>query len=214
MPVFQLSKDLIFPDPFLAEDGFLAVGGDLSPERLILAYRNGIFPWYSEGEPICWHAPDPRFVLYPEKIRISKSMKQVLRSHKFEVTKNKAFSKVIDACKQTFRPDQDGTWINEEMVNAYVNLNDLGYAHSYEVWEQKELVGGLYGVSIGNVFFGESMFHSVSNASKIALIHLAQKEDYFMIDCQMNTEHLSRMGAEEIDLASFLKILTKQCTKD
>ena len=194
--IFRLDERLLFPDPELAEpDGLLAVGGDLSPQRLLLAYRQGIFPWYSDDTPILWYAPHERFVLYPENLKVSKSMRQVMRSGRFVVTMNQCFADVIKACSVSFRKDQDGTWITDDMINAYINLHQLGHAHSIEVWEDDQLVGGLYGVQVGYVFCGESMFSRVSNASKTALIHLCQTNKYRLIDCQVHTEHLESLGA-------------------
>ncbi len=206
--IFRLDDRLVFPNPELAEsDGLLAVGGDLSVNRLRLAYQHGIFPWYSDDTPILWYSPHERFVLYPNQIKISKSMKQVLRSGRFSITKNQAFEQVIKACSQMPREGQDGTWITEDMQQAYIQLHQAGYAHSYEVWQQGELVGGLYGVHAGHVFCGESMFSRVSNASKAALIYLCQQEQYRLIDCQMHTEHLERMGGQFMSRADYLEIL-------
>ncbi|WP_099371934.1 leucyl/phenylalanyl-tRNA--protein transferase [Sphingobacterium sp. 1.A.5] len=204
-------NELVFPHPSLAdEDGLLAVGGDLSIERLLLAYENGIFPWYNEDSPILWYAPLERFVLSPAKIRISKSLKQVLRSNKFQVTIDKDFSSVIKNCAVISRKDQDGTWIVSDMQDAYNRLHEAGYAHSVEVWQGEELVGGLYGVQIGKVFCGESMFSKVSNASKIALVHLAKNFGLSLIDCQIPSEHLTKMGAELIPQEEYLSILHTQ----
>ncbi len=206
--IFQLTKDLIFPPPHLAEvDGLLAVGGDLSPERLLLAYSNGIFPWYSDETPILWYTPHERFVLFPNKLRISKSMKQVIRSQKFTVTFNQDFSSVIDVCASVKRDGQDGTWITTEMKKAYIRLHQLGFAHSVEVWEQNVLVGGLYGVLINRVFCGESMFSKASNSSKLALMWLCENLEINLIDCQVYTSHLESMGAEMIARDEYLKIL-------
>ncbi len=206
--IFRLDDRLVFPNPELAEsDGLLAVGGDLSVNRLRLAYQHGIFPWYSDDTPILWYSPHERFVLYPHQIKISKSMKQVLRSGRFSITKNQAFEQVIKACSQMPREGQDGTWITEDMQQAYIQLHQAGYAHSYEVWQQSELVGGLYGVHAGHVFCGESMFSRVSNASKAALIYLCQQEKYRLIDCQMHTEHLESMGGRFMSRADYLEIL-------
>ncbi|UKJ07277.1 leucyl/phenylalanyl-tRNA--protein transferase [Solitalea lacus] len=211
MPVYELSEDLIFPHPLLADDsGLLAIGGDLSPERLLLAYRHGIFPWFSEEDPILWHAPNPRFVLWPQNLKVSKSMKQLLRSNKYKITINKDFKSVIANCKHIARKDQPETWITSEMQQAYIRLHNLGYAHSVEVWINDELVGGLYGINLGTVFFGESMFHKVSNASKIAFIYLAQSIPFSIIDCQMETEHLKSLGAESISMELFLETLDQQ----
>ncbi|MCT1529565.1 leucyl/phenylalanyl-tRNA--protein transferase [Sphingobacterium daejeonense] len=204
-------NELVFPHPSLAdEDGLLAVGGDLSIERLLLAYENGIFPWYNEDSPILWYAPLERFVLSPAKIRISKSLKQVLRSNKFQVTIDKDFSSVIKNCAVISRKDQDGTWIVSDMQEAYNRLHKAGYAHSVEVWQGEELVGGLYGVQVGKVFCGESMFSKVSNASKIALVHLAKNFGLSLIDCQIPSDHLRKMGAELIPQEEYLSILHAQ----
>jgi leucyl/phenylalanyl-tRNA---protein transferase len=208
--IFRLDERIIFPDPGLAEpDGLLAVGGDLSTERLLLAYQNGIFPWYDDDNPILWYSPHERFVIFPEELRISKSMKQVLHSNKFTATKNQCFDKVIEACSSVKRDDQDGTWITDEMKYAYIRLHDEGHAHSVEVWHQNKLAGGLYGVQIGNVFCGESMFNLVSNASKTALIHLCSM-GYRLIDCQMRTPHLESMGARMICREDYMKMVSNQ----
>jgi leucyl/phenylalanyl-tRNA--protein transferase len=206
--IFRLDERLIFPDAALAEeDGLLAVGGDLRPERLMLAYQNGIFPWYSDDTPILWYSPHERFVLVPDELRISKSMKQVMRSGRFTVTFNKAFARVIKGCATSPRVDQDGTWITDDMQQAYIKLHELGMAHSVEVWLDNELVGGLYGIEVGNVFCGESMFTRVSNASKAALITLCQTGKYKLIDCQLHTEHLESMGAKMISRNHYLNML-------
>jgi leucyl/phenylalanyl-tRNA--protein transferase len=206
--IFRLDERLLFPDPALAEpDGLLAVGGDLSQDRLILAYQSGIFPWYSDDTPILWYSPHERFVLFPAELRISKSMRQVLKSGKFTVTSDKAFDKVIEACSAVERKDQDGTWITSDMTEAYIRLHQEGKAHSFEVWEEGNLVGGLYGVTVGSVFCGESMFSLVSNASKVALITLCQAAPYKLIDCQVYTEHLTSMGARLISRKEYLDIL-------
>lgn len=209
--IFRLDERLLFPDPELAEpDGLLAVGGDLSAKRLLLAYSHGIFPWYSDDEPILWYSPHERFVLYPDQLKISKSMRQILRSGKFRVTFDTCFERVIQNCSAAFRKDQDGTWITNEMVTAYTNLHLLGYAHSVEVWEDDELVGGLYGIQAGRVFCGESMFSHVSNASKTALIHLCQTGKYDLIDCQVHTPHLESLGAGMISRAAYVQMLHKE----
>lgn len=207
--IFRLDdKDIAFPPPELAEeDGLLAVGGDLSPARLLKAYSSGVFPWYSEETPVLWYSPHERFVLYPEKLRISKSMRQVLRSGKYTVTLDQAFEDVIEACSTVAREGQDGTWITQEMKEAYIRLHTLGFAHSVEVWENKELAGGLYGVSMGRVFCGESMFSRKSNASKTALAWLCQNSNYTLIDCQVYTEHLGSMGAEMISRETYMTYL-------
>ncbi|MES2278558.1 MAG: leucyl/phenylalanyl-tRNA--protein transferase [Bacteroidota bacterium] len=206
--IFRLDKRLLFPDPELAEDdGLLAVGGDLSPQRLLLAYQNGIFPWYSDDTPILWYSPHQRFVLYPQNLRISKSMRQVLRSGKFNITINTCFADVIKACSVAWREGQDGTWITDDMMAAYIQLHQLGHAHSVEVWQDGELVGGLYGVQTGRVFCGESMFSKVSNASKLALISLCQSGNYNLIDCQVHTGHLESLGAGMISREEYMGML-------
>jgi leucyl/phenylalanyl-tRNA--protein transferase len=206
---FQLAKDeLVFPNPALAEeDGLLAIGGDLSLERLLLAYSNGIFPWFSEGDPILWFAPHQRCVIYPDRIKISKSMKQIINKNYFEITVNQCFENVIENCATVFRKDQDGTWITNDMQKAYINLHKNGYAHSVEVWHNKKLVGGLYGIRINKVFCGESMFSLASNASKIALIYLCNNFDIDVVDCQLPNNHLLSLGAEMIEMKKYLEIL-------
>ena len=206
--IFQLSDELIFPDPELAEDdGLLAIGGDLSLERLLLAYQNGIFPWFNEDDPILWYSPPERFVLFPKEIKISKSMRQVLNSKKFRVTHNQDFDAVIKNCAIAKREGQNGTWINSLMLDAYTDLHQKGYVHSVEVWEDKELVGGLYGVLTNKVFCGESMFSKKSNASKTALIWLCENANIKLIDCQVYTKHLESMGAKMMTRANFLALL-------
>jgi leucyl/phenylalanyl-tRNA--protein transferase len=206
--IFRLDDRLIFPNPELAEpDGLLAVDGDLSTERLLLAYRSGIFPWYSDETPILWYAPHERFVLYPAEIIISNSMKRFLRKGLFKVTMDTCFEKVIEACSTVEREGQDGTWITDDMKNAYIKLHHEGYARSIEVWQQDELVGGMYGVPVGNIFCGESMFSKVSNASKTALIHLCQSGLYDLIDCQVYTDHLASMGARMISQKDYMALL-------
>ena len=212
--MYLLSEDLIFPPVHLAnEDGLLAIGGDLSAERLELAYKSGIFPWYNQGEPIIWYSPNPRMVLLPNKLKVSKSMKQLIRKKEFTITFNQNFSEVISDCKNIFRAaDQGGTWITNEMQQAYINLHEKGIAKSVEVWKDGDLVGGLYGIDLGTVFCGESMFSKVSNASKLAFIYLAQKlekENYKLIDCQVYNTHLASLGAEEISRKEFLTYLKK-----
>jgi leucyl/phenylalanyl-tRNA--protein transferase len=203
--IFRLDERMLFPDPELAEeDGLLAVGGDLSTERLLLAYQNGIFPWYSEDEPILWFSPHERFVLYPGELKISKSMRRVLNSGTFKVTVDRCFEKVIAACSQMERRGQDGTWITADMQAAYIELHQKGYAHSVEVWQDGNLVGGLYGVQVGKVFCGESMFSQVSNSSKTALIYLCNTGLFSLIDCQVYTEHLASMGARMISRAEYV----------
>lgn len=208
--IFQLEADSVrFPNPALAEsDGLLAIGGDLKPERLIVAYRNGIFPWYNDDTPILWYAPHERFVLFPPELKISKSMRQVIRAGKFGVTFNTAFADVIAACATVPRIGQDGTWITSDMQQAYMKLYELGKAHSVEVWYEGKLVGGLYGVASGRVFCGESMFSQLPNASKMALIKLCQTKTYHLIDCQVHTDHLASMGARMIPSATYHEFLT------
>lgn len=207
--VYQLSEDEIwFPEQGLAdEDGLLAVGGDLSANRLILAYQHGIFPWYSDDTPILWYAPHERFVLFPDKLRISSTMRKLMKIAKFQITFDQDFSAVIHSCASIRREGDPGTWITSDMQEAYINLNRLGHAHSVEVWENNVLVGGLYGVSVNNVFCGESMFSKVSNASKAALIWLCQNKAYTMIDCQVHTSHLESLGAEFISRGDYLECL-------
>lgn len=207
--VFRLSETSItFPDPALSdEDGLLAIGGDLSEQRLMLAYRNGIFPWFSEDDPICWYAPKERCVIYPDKIKVSKSMKQVLRKSVFEITADKAFRAVITHCAGISRKEQDGTWIVPDMQQAYCRLHESGHAHSVEVWRDGRLAGGLYGIAVGAVFCGESMFSLEPNASKIALIWLCSQNRYRLIDCQLPNEHLMSLGAEMIPMPAYLNLL-------
>jgi leucyl/phenylalanyl-tRNA--protein transferase len=206
--IFRLDERLLFPDPSYAEeDGLLAVGGDLSSSRLLLAYQSGIFPWYNDDTPILWYSPHERFVLFPDELKISKSMRQITKSGRFTVTYNKCYEKVIEACSAINRKDQDGTWITDDMKNSYIRLHNEGHSHSVEVWEQDNLVGGLYGVHIGSVFCGESMFSLVSNASKMALINLCKSGNYTLIDCQVYTEHLESMGARMIDRKEYMAIL-------
>lgn len=211
MPIFSLTQELLFPPVTYAEpDGLLAVGGDLSPDRLLLAYHSGIFPWYSPGNPIFWWSPDPRFIVFPEQVYVSKSMKQVFRRNTFHVTCDRAFERVIQQCKTVARKGQEGTWITPAMQKAYIDLHSMGYAHSVEAWKGSELVGGLYGIAIGDCFFGESMFALESNASKVAFIALAktlQRRAYQLIDCQVHTAHLESLGAEFISREKFLTYL-------
>jgi leucyl/phenylalanyl-tRNA---protein transferase len=208
-----LTEALIFPPPGTAgEDGLLAIGGDLSIERLLLAYRNGIFPWYNEDEPICWWCPDPRFVLFPGELKISKSMKAVLNNPSFKFRINTAFEAVMEQCKTVPRHGQDGTWISPAMQKAYGQLHKTGYAFSAETWVGGQLAGGLYGIRLGNVFFGESMFSKVSNASKYAFIKYVQQlqeEGVVLIDCQVYTEHLESLGARMIERDVFLETIEK-----
>ena len=210
--MYFLLKELFFPDVTEADrDGILAVGGDLSPERLILAYQSGIFPWFDSDEPILWWAPPRRMVLFPDELVVSKSMRSILRKEIFTVTFNKDFRGVISNCSQIRRNGQRGTWITSEMIEAYVKLHELGFAKSVEVWQNNELVGGLYGIDLGHVFCGESMFSKVSNASKVAFITLVENlkiRKYKLIDCQVHNDHLESLGAREIEREEFMQILT------
>ncbi len=212
MPLFALDKEIAFPPVHLAEpDGLLAIGGDLSVDRLLTAYKSGIFPWFDGVTPLWW-CPDPRFVLYPAELKISKSMKQLLKKNAFEFSIDKAFAEVISHCKTTARKDQDSTWITNEVKIAYIKLHELGYAHSAEVWLGNELVGGCYGIRMGKVFFGESMFSKISNASKYAFICYVEqlkKENVALIDCQVYTEHLQSLGARMICRNDFIAELGK-----
>ncbi len=205
-----LDDKLWFPNPDEAlEDGLLAIGGDLSPERLLLAYRSGIFPWYNDDIPLWWH-PDPRFVLFPQELLISKSMKQVIAKNTFEFRVNSSFKQVITNCKNIDRKEQDGTWINNDVIDAYTQLHNLGFAHSAEAWQDDKLVGGLYGIKLGNIFFGESMFSHKSNASKFAFVKYVEdllKEGIVLIDCQIYTEHLESLGARMISRDEFMLML-------
>ena len=211
MPIFQLSSDIVFPPVELtSEIGILAIGGDLTPERLLLGYRNGIFPWYSEGEPILWWSPDPRFVLFPDELIISRSMRKVLKKNLFSVTFDQEFRRVMFECSQP-RKNQPGTWITPEMLEAYCILHEMGYAHSIEVWQDDDLAGGLYGVSLGRCFFAESMFTRIDNASKAALIILSERlrdRGFMMIDCQVYTRHVATFGARDIPRSEFREILS------
>ncbi|MCK8479242.1 leucyl/phenylalanyl-tRNA--protein transferase [Psychroserpens algicola] len=204
-----LNRHIGFPPVHLAsKEGILAIGGDLSPERLVLAYKSGIFPWFDDDEPIVWWSPDPRFVLFPSQLKVSKSMTQILRNSDFEITVNKDFKAVIEHCSSVKRDGQKGTWITKHMKSAYIRLHELGLARSVEVWLNNELVGGLYGVDVNNgVFCGESMFSLVSNASKAALITFVQNTNYKLFDCQVYTNHLESLGAEEIPRNEFLSYL-------
>jgi len=211
MPVFLLSDEIVFPSPYLAsKEGLLAVGGDLSKNRLLTAYRMGIFPWFSAGEPILWWSPDPRFVLYPEKIKISKTLRKIIKKKMFHVTMDSAFTQVINQCAQVRLKNNQRTWIVKDMIDAYCELHESGFAHSVEAWHEGELVGGLYGISLGRCFFGESMFTRTSNASNVALIKLVEhlaSLSFDLIDCQITTEHLIRFGAREIPRVRFLEQL-------
>ncbi|MBX2843218.1 MAG: leucyl/phenylalanyl-tRNA--protein transferase [Flammeovirgaceae bacterium] len=210
MPVFELDRnENYFPPAYLADSsGLLAIGGDLSPERLLTAYEMGIFPWFNPNEPILWWSPNPRFVLFPENVKVSKSMRQILRSGKFKVTFDQNFLGVIKGCQEMYRPGQKGTWISQEIINSYYELHKIGFIHSVEVWLDEELVGGLYGGCFGKCFFGESMFAKVSNTSKIGFILLAKNLEahgFEFIDCQVYTRHLESLGANMIPRLDFLK---------
>ncbi|MBM2838640.1 MAG: aat [Deltaproteobacteria bacterium] len=211
MPVFRLSNEITFPNPELArKDGLLAFGGDLSEERLITAYSMGIFPWYNAGSPILWWSPDPRLILLPDELKVSRSLRKVVNKGVFKVTMDTAFEQVIRNCAVAPREGQGGTWITEDMIEAYIRLHRSGYAHSVESWCEGELVGGLYGITLRKVFFGESMFSKVSNASKVAFVTIVERlkeQGFSLIDCQVKTEHLMSLGAKEISRQSFLEML-------
>ena len=211
MPVYQLISQLVFPPPELAEpEGLLAVGGDLSPERLLLAYSSGIFPWYNETDPILWWSPDPRCILEPNQLRISHRLARTLRRKTFAVTFDRCFNAVIEACGAVRTENGEGTWLSRDMIDAYRRLHTLGFAHSVECWQGEHLVGGLYGVALGRCFFGESMFHRQTDASKVAFVTLAlrlREEGVELIDCQLPTAHLASLGAEEITRSDFLQRL-------
>jgi len=209
VPIYQLTDELLFPHPSMSDPmGILAVGGDLSPQRILLAYTRGIFPWYQDPGPIFWWSPDPRLVLFPGEIKVSRSLARVIKKQIFTVTVDRAFGEVIRACARTRKE----TWITPRMIQAYGELHELGYAHSFESWHEGSLVGGLYGVALGRAFFGESMFSLVSDASKVALVYLARyltDRGFEFIDCQTTTEHLKRFGAREIPRREFLKRLAR-----
>ena len=209
--MYFLTPELYFPPASeTSPEGIIAVGGDLSPERLLLAYQNGIFPWYDHDEPKLWWCPEERMVLFFENLRITKSMRNVLNRKEFQVTFNTAFREVISNCQQSPRKNQEGTWISDEIIEAYCKLHELGHAKSVEVWKNNELVGGLYGIDLGDVFCGESMFSKVANASKVGFIHLAKQlemANYKILDCQVYNDHLDSLGCIEIDRDDFLKIL-------
>ncbi len=209
-----LGKKILFPPVETAdENGLLAIGGDLSPERLILAYKSGIFPWFNEGEPVIWYSPPERMVLFPKDLKVSKSMEKVLKNANFRISFNEHFAEVIHHCKTIDRPGQKGTWITREMQKAYISLNELGYAKSVEVWQEDRLVGGLYGIDLGHIFTGESMFSLVSNASKVAFIYLNQilkEHNYLLLDCQVYNEHLASLGAVEIPRDVFMQYLIQE----
>lgn len=209
--MYILPEEFFFPPVSNANlDGILAIGGDLSPERLLLAYKSGIFPWFEDDEPIIWWSPNPRMVLFLDELIVSKSMRNILNRNIFKVTFNQNFREVISNCQKIKRNGQNGTWITNEMIDAYCKLNQLGIAKSVEVWQNDELVGGLYGIDLGHIFCGESMFSKVSNASKvgfIALVNALKKENYKLLDCQVYNDHLDSLGCREIDRTEFMEIL-------
>jgi len=211
LPLFELSKEIIFPDPELAlKDGLLAIGGDLSTDRLIEAYANGIFPWYSDDSPIMWWSPNPRMILYPSDFKLSKSLKNTLNKKQYTVKFDENFKEVINRCAKKLRFDEEGTWITDKMISAYIQLHKSGFAHSVETYFNNKLVGGLYGVSLGKAFFGESMFYDERDASKIAFYHLVERSKewkFHFIDAQIETEHLLSLGATNISRTRFLSEL-------
>ena len=215
MPIYRLTRELLFPPPTEAVDGLLAVGGDLRPERLLLAYSMGIFPWYDEDQPILWHSPDPRAVLVVDKLHVGRTLKKVINKNVYEMRFDTRFSEVIRGCKAAYRPGQSGTWITDEMEAAYSELHRQGFAHSVETYQDGNLVGGLYGVSLGRMFFGESMFSRASDASKVATVALVEKVRSFgfrYIDCQVLNPHTAALGAEEWPRARYLKVLAEELT--
>ena len=210
MPVFRLDDRLVFPPVHLAEDGLLALGGDLRPERLLLGYTQGIFPWYAENLPILWHSPDPRMIMMTHDLVVQRSLRKAIKKRPYELTMDSAFEQVLAGCASVPRPGQTGTWLIPEMVDAYMKLHQLGFAHSIEAWQGSELVGGLYGVSLGGAFFGESMFAKAPDASKIAFVATVRQLDAWsigLIDCQVHTEHLERFGAYEVPRSTYLELL-------
>lgn len=218
MSIFWLDNRLIFPHPDNAElSGILAAGGDLKPERLLLAYRSGIFPWFNEDDPILWWSPDPRFVLFPNELIVARSMRPYFNQSRFRITVDTCFETVMRACGNQARPGQDGTWITEDMVESYCTLHRLGFAHSVEVWDGAILAGGLYGIALGRIFFGESMFSKQSNASKfgfIALVQRLKQLGYILVDCQQETQHLASLGARPIPRTEFLELLDEVVYED
>ena len=211
MPVYLLPEEPVFPPPSEAEpDGLLAIGGDLSPERLLKSYTEGIFPWFRDEDDLFWFSPDPRLVLYPDEIKISSSLHRLIKGGKFKVSTDTAFEQVIQACADAPRKGQDGSWIDQDFINAYTRLHRLGFAHSFETFYNDELIGGLYGVSIGRAFFGESMFHKVNNASKVAFVYLVMKIktwQFHFIDCQVETDLLTGLGAKPVPRTEYLEHL-------
>jgi len=217
MPVYQLIEEPIFPDPAMADpEGLLAIGGDLSPERLLTAYASGIFPWYSSGQPILWWSPDPRMILFPEKFLKHKNLRRLIEQNKFEVRLDSDFKQVIELCSRVSRKGQKDTWITDDMKKAYIKLHHLGYCHSVETYLDGKLAGGLYGISLGGIFFGESMFHLVTDASKVALWHLVDfclQHGFDMIDVQQETSHLQSLGAEPVKRKKFIFLLNNSLKK-
>lgn len=218
MAVYLLDDTLVFPDPMTAEEtGLLAIGGDLSVERLLLAYKSGIFPWFSEGDPLMWFSPDPRLIIFLDNLHVSSKLRKVIRSDLYEVRFDTSFVEVIKNCAITGRRGQDGTWITDDMIRAYIRLHEKGYAHSAETFYNGRLVGGLYGVSMGGVFFGESMFFEMSNASKVALYYLVEKLkswNFDFIDSQVPNDHMKRMGGKEVKRSDFLNLLCDSLQKE
>ena len=217
MPVFRLGDQLEFPPVHLAEDGILALGGDLKPERLLIAYAEGIFPWYAENMPILWHSPDPRMMMTTRDLVVQKSLRKQIRRAPYHLTMDRAFVDVLTGCASAPRPGQNGTWLIPEMVEAYRTLHELGFAHSIEAWQDGVLVGGLYGVSLGAAFFGESMFAKAPDASKIAYAACVRQLDAWgigLIDCQVHTEHLARFGAYEVPRLSYMELLRRALDED
>jgi len=216
MPIFRLDHRIAFPPAEYAVEGLLAVGGDLRPERLLLAYRSGIFPWYSEGQPILWHSPDPRMVLVPSQLEVPRSLRKTLRKGAYRVTLDTCFARVVSACASVKRPGQSGTWITPDMQAAYRELHRRGLAHSVEAWQDDRLVGGLYGVSLGAAYFGESMFALAPDASKVAFVRLVEqlvRWDIALVDCQVYTRHLARFGAVEWSRKKYLAALKRALAK-
>ncbi len=214
--LLESGEDIFPPVEQAKSSGLLAVGGDLSASRLIEAYTKGIFPWYGQGCPVMWWSPDPRCVLIPSELRISRSLQRAINKKRYSITQNKAFLDVISYCASTARPGQDGTWLQPEMIDAYYELHKIGYAHSVEAWLGDKLVGGLYGVALGGAFFGESMFHTEPNASKIAFVSLAKhllSEGFTLVDCQQTTSHMLSLGAKEISRKEFIKLLKEALAK-
>lgn len=206
----------LFPDPNRIDGDIIAVGGDLSPEMLLSAYRQGIFPWYSDEDPILWWSLDPRFVIFPDGLHISKSLRKKIRKSTYEITVDRAFELVIAGCRDVLRPEQDGTWITDDMTNAYTKLHHLGYAHSVEAWCEGNLAGGLYGISLGGCFYGESMFYRLADASKVAFAALAGvlfDEGFGLIDCEQHTRHLAGFGAKDLPRVNFLEALNRELEK-